>query len=148
MKAVKLICSLAVMSFMAVAIPAQAGGTVKIKVKEWGVAPNKKSISAGKVTFVIKNYGDDTHEVEIVKLDDDKTHNALPAGPYMSVDEKWLVPLSLGEAEDIAPGKSKSFSVNLKPGRYALLCNMVETEPDGSIEAHYMMGMSTAFTVK
>jgi uncharacterized cupredoxin-like copper-binding protein len=148
MKAVKLICSLAVVSFMAVTLPAFAGGTVKVKVKEWGIAPDRKSISAGKVTFVVKNLGEDTHELEIVKLDGDKKHNTLPPGPHMSVDEKWLVPLSLGEAEDIGSGKSKSFSVKLKPGRYALLCNMVETESDGSIEAHYMMGMSTAFTVK
>jgi hypothetical protein len=38
-------------------------------------------------------------------------------------------------------------SFDLAPGKYVLICNIVQTEPDGSIEAHYKVGMRTAFTV-
>jgi len=36
---------------------------------------------------------------------------------------------------------------DLAPGKYVLICNIVQTEPDGSKEAHYKVGMRTAFTV-
>jgi hypothetical protein len=29
-----------------------------------------------------------------------------------------------------------------------LICNIVQTEPDGTIESHYQKGMRTALTVK
>lgn len=124
-----------------------ADTTVNVTTNEWKVSPDKTTVKAGKVTFVVTNKGKDDHEVEIVKIDG-KKFDDLPRGEHSSVDEKWLKKVSLDEVEDLAPGKMKTFSVNLTPGNYALLCNMVETEADGTIEAHYHMGMSTAFKVE
>lgn len=38
--------------------------------------------------------------------------------------------------------------VNLAAGNYVLICNMVMTEDDGSVEVHYQKGMRTAFRVQ
>lgn len=126
-----------------------AGGVhvINVEAKEWGITPDKSSVHAGPVKFVVKNAGQDTHEVEIIRLDG-KKFDGFPLASNGGADEKWLVPHSLGEVEDIKPGKTKSFTVNLKPGKYALVCNIVEKEKDGTLEAHYSMGMRTAFVVK
>ena len=46
---------------------------------------------------------------------------------------------NVGEVEDIALNATKDLSLDLKPGRYVLICNVV---------AHYGTGMHVAFTVK
>jgi uncharacterized cupredoxin-like copper-binding protein len=45
---------------------------------------------------------------------------------------------AVDEAEELEPGKSGRLTVELKPGRYLLVCNIVE---------HYQLGMSTALRV-
>ena len=47
--------------------------------------------------------------------------------------------LEMGEVEDIEPGKTKRFSVNLKRGSYVLLCN---------VAGHYKLGQYSAFRVE
>ena len=51
------------------------------------------------------------------------------------------------EVEDLPSGQSEELAVELEPGGYALLCNIVEEE-DGKVESHYEFGMRTSFTVE
>jgi len=44
----------------------------------------------------------------------------------------------LGEIPDLAPGKTGTLTVDLKPGSYVLFCNQ---------PGHYHDGMSTVLTV-
>ena len=52
------------------------------------------------------------------------------------------------EIEEFDPGKTGTATFDLAAGRYVLVCNIVQDEPDGTKESHYLMGMSTEFTVK
>lgn len=125
-----------------------AHGVIKVTTKEWGIVTSKNSTGPGKITFVITNKGEDDHEIEVVKLDGNQSVRDFPRVSNRSADDNWVAPRGMGEVEDIKPGMTKKLVLNLKPGRYALICNMVEKEADGSIEAHYDKGMSKLFIVK
>ena len=51
------------------------------------------------------------------------------------------------EVEDLAVDATESLSVDLEAGSYVLICNVVQEEPDGTMEAHYAEGMRASFTV-
>jgi hypothetical protein len=44
--------------------------------------------------------------------------------------------------------ETESGTFDLTAGRYVLVCNLVQDEPDGTRESHYLMGMAIEFTVK
>lgn len=52
----------------------------------------------------------------------------------------------IGEIEPFEPTTEKELILNLEPGSYVLLCNIVETE-NSQREGHYRMGMRTALKV-
>jgi hypothetical protein len=57
------------------------------------------------------------------------------------VDEVEEIPAPAADAV-----VSEELEVDLEPGGYAFICNLVEEE-DGETEVHYKLGMRTAFTV-
>src|SRR6476646_1075593 len=127
------------------AAPSQAT-TVSVALQEFAIVPSFASAPAGKVTFVAKNTGpDDVHEMVVLRTDLDPA--ALPVDNDGKADEEGDGITSIGETGDVAVGETKDVSFDLAPGKYVLICNIVQTEPDGSIEAHYKVGMRTAFTV-
>jgi uncharacterized cupredoxin-like copper-binding protein len=92
--------------------------------------------SAGKITFHVTNNATDTvHEFVVVKSD--LAEGALPVDADGNVDEDQIN--HLDEVEDIQPGESQDFTMELQPGNYVLMCNL----PD-----HYKQGMHASFTVK
>ena len=112
-------------------------------LQEFAIVPSVASVPAGTVKFVAKNTGpDDIHEMVVLRTDLDAA--ALSTG---KADEEGDGITSIGETGDVAVGETKEVSFDLAPGKYVLICNIVQTEPDGSIEAHYKVGMRTAFTV-
>ena len=127
------------------AAPSQAT-TVSVALQEFAIVPSVASAPAGKVTFVAKNTGpDDVHEMVVLRTDLDPA--ALPVDNDGKADEEGDGITSIGETGDVAVGATKDVAFDLAPGKYVLICNIVQTEPDGSIEAHYKVGMRTAFTV-
>ena len=127
--------------------PAPTGATtVSVTLQEFAVRPSMASMPAGTVTFVAKNTGpDDVHEMVVIRTDLDA--DALPVDRDGKAAEEGTGITTLGETGDIAVGETKEASFELLPGKYLLICNIVQTEPDGSLEAHYKVGMRTAFTV-
>ena len=120
--------------------------TVSVTLQEFAILPSAASVPAGTVTFVAKNIGpDDVHEMVVVRTDLDA--DALPVDKDGKAAEEGTGITSIGETGDIAVGDTKEASFELLPGKYLLICNIVQTEPDGSLEAHYKVGMRTAFTV-
>src|SRR6266498_1805787 len=86
------------------------------------------SVKAGPTTITFTNVGKKVHEVIILKTD-------TPAGQLkVGADHK----ISVGEDSETDAGKTKSTTINLKPGTYVFVCN---------IARHYEKGMYTAFTV-
>ena len=101
-----------------------------------GVEIDKKTVKAGKVTFQVVNTSKDTvHELIVSPIT-----NATETLPYLNnenrVDEEHGS--HLGEVSELEAGQSGSLTVTLKPGMYALFCN---------IPQHYMDGMWTLLTV-
>ena len=109
-----------------------ASKSTAVTLSEFKVAAAPKSVSHGKVTFKVKNAGDMEHELVVIKTS--KAANELPVS-YRRASDKG----SVGEVEDIAGGKSKQLTLNLKKGHYVLVCNL---------PGHYKAGMRTDFTVK
>jgi uncharacterized cupredoxin-like copper-binding protein len=109
-----------------------ASKSTKVTLSDFKVSASPKSVSAGKVSFTAKNAGDMEHELVIIKT---STSASKLKVSNNRVSEKGTV----GEIEDIAAGKSKTHTFNLKKGHYVLLCN---------IPGHYKAGMRADFTVK
>lgn len=124
--------------------------SVEIELREWSLKLNKQKLASGNVTFIAHNRGEEAHELVVVKLNNDKISSAeLPVNKHGSIDEDNMTFGEIvGEIEDLAAGKEASVVFSLMPGRYAIICNMLETEPDGSMEAHYSQGMNALIEVK
>jgi uncharacterized cupredoxin-like copper-binding protein len=107
--------------------------------------PEADSTSAGEVTFEVTNDGpEDIHEFVVIKTDLDVAELATDADG--AVDEAGEGMEVIDEIEDLAVGASETLMLTLEAGSYVLICNIVEEE-DGETEAHYALGMRTAFTV-
>lgn len=106
------------------------GGVMGIKV-------DKPSVAAGQVTFEVVNSSKTmVHEMLVIKVDN--FHDSLPyqTNEARVIEDKVQ---DFGEVSELEPGQSGSLTVNLKPGKYLLLCN---------IPAHYEMGMFIPFIVE
>jgi uncharacterized cupredoxin-like copper-binding protein len=115
----------------AAAAPAALPHSVPVSLKEFSVSPTSTQAAAGKVTFNVKNDGTITHEFVVVKTDN--AAGSLLKGSR--ADETGNV----GETGDLAAGASKSLTLSLPAGHYALICNL---------PGHYKAGQHTDFTVK
>ena len=128
----------------AAATPKPAGPTtVDVTLQEWAIVPSVTEVKAGQVTFNAKNISTkEEHEMVVVKTD--LALFDLPKGSDGKVDEAGAGMTAVGEIPETAAGASGSVTLDLAPGNYLLICNIVDA--DGT--AHYGSGMSTAFTVK
>jgi len=123
----------------------EGGGTgVTVGLAEWSVTPEPAEVEAGDVTFTADNLGADVHELVVVAADspDDLTvvdgqvdEEALPEGAF------------IGEIEGFPAGETCEGTFALPAGEYVLFCNILENEPDGTVESHYEEGMVAEFSV-
>ena len=98
---------------------------------------DRNTVPAGKVTFIVTNAsGQHPHEMVVAPVADETT--LMPFNENENrVDEGKSN--ALGEVAELEPGKSGSVSLDLKPGKYVLYCN---------VPGHYMTGMWTLLNVK
>ncbi|WP_217906278.1 hypothetical protein [Vibrio natriegens] len=101
-----------------------------------GIKLDRPSAVAGQVTFEVINSSKTlVHEMLVIKVDN--FHESLP----YQTNEKRVIEdkvQDFGEVSELEPGQSGTLTVNLKPGKYLLLCN---------IPTHYEMGMFIPFIV-
>jgi uncharacterized cupredoxin-like copper-binding protein len=112
-------------------VAADASSSVSVKLTDFKVTTSAKSAGHGKVKFIVANKASMEHELVVIKTS--KKAAKLPLS-----DGKASEKGSVGEVE-LAGHKTKTLSLNLKKGHYALICN---------VGGHYMAGMRTDFTVK
>ncbi len=101
------------------------------------LTPSPDSVAPGEVTFEVTNSGDKEHEFVVFKTDlaienlpfDESADEVIEDGEGVT---------HIDEIESIQPGETKTLTVNLDAGNYALICNL---------KGHYRMGMRSAFTV-
>ena len=119
---------------------------VTVELSEWRVAPERASVQPGMITFEAANVGVDSHELVVVRADDPAT---LPRAGDGTVDEgKLPAGAFVGEIEAFPAKQRCQGTFALTAGRYALFCNILETEADGTKENHYANGMRTSFEVR
>lgn len=117
-------------------------GPVAVSLTEHEIEADPASVPAGEVTFDVSNDGEETHEIVVVSTD--LAPDELPTADDGSFDEEQVEVVN--EIEDIEAGADETLTVELEAGSYVLACNVVEEE-DGETEAHYELGMHTAFDV-
>jgi FTR1 family protein len=87
------------------------GAQVKVQLTDAGCSPAQLKLSAGPTTFSVSNAGTaKVSEFEVLQGD-----------------------RILGEKENLAPGLSGTFTLNLKPGRYAISCPGGTSAATGSL---------------
>jgi uncharacterized cupredoxin-like copper-binding protein len=96
---------------------------------------DQATVPSGKITFQVTNTGTMVHEMVVLKTD----VAADKIAPNPDDPGKMVETGSQGETGDLAIGEAKTFTLDLTPGNYALICNQ---------PAHYLLGMHIAFTVK
>jgi uncharacterized cupredoxin-like copper-binding protein len=106
-----------------------------ISLYEWKVIA-AETLTAGKTTFTISNFGTIPHELLIFKskLDlsaypKDKAGDIIEDGPGVTL---------LSDGENVDPTGAQVRTVNLTPGTYVFMCN---------IPGHFKQGMYTVVTV-
>ena len=115
--------------------PMQMGSGADMSMAMLGVKADVDTVKAGNVTFEVTNSSKDiVHEMIL---------SPVPADgvlPYLTNDYKVDedAAFHLGEVSELEPGKSGKLTVDLKPGKYVLFCN---------IPAHFIGGMWTEITV-
>ncbi|MDO8105678.1 sulfocyanin-like copper-binding protein [Isoptericola sp. b441] len=124
------------------------GGRGMMGNRRWGMGtmrlrPDRADVPAGTVTLRLDNVGTVDHELVVLPLPAGQQVGRRTVGPDGTVDES----ASLGEAsatdaagagDGIAPGASGWVTLDLRPGRYELVCN---------IEGHYAAGMYALLVV-
>jgi hypothetical protein len=103
-------------------------------------------VEPGTISFEATNVGADAHELVVVRADDPAT---LPRSADGTVDEgKLPAGAFIGEVEAFPAKQRCRGTFTLTAGRYALFCNLLETEADGTRENHYANGMRAGFQVR
>ncbi|MEA2403949.1 MAG: hypothetical protein QOE08_596 [Thermoleophilaceae bacterium] len=112
--------------------PATASHAVTVKMTEFAFSPKDAVAKAGKVKISAPNEGTVKHELVLLKTDVPPAQLPKKGG---KVDEST----SVGEIADVEPGKTKKNTLNLKAGKYAMVC---------ALPGHYEGGMYGSLTVK
>ena len=101
------------------------------------IEADKFAVPAGLITFKVVNLSAEMeHEMLVVPINSMET--PLPYnGLENRVDEKASG--DVGEVAELAPGKAGELTVELRPGLYALICN---------IPGHYAAGMWRVLAVQ
>jgi len=129
-------------------------------LQEWSITAPTTQLRAGDVVVTATNEGSETHELVIVRTDNTVS---LPTKSDGSVDED-KIPESAkpGEIADIKARATVTKTINLAPGNYVAICNLVDTMGQGDGmgngngsgmgggqmgHIHYQLGMVVKFTV-
>lgn len=103
---------------------------------KFGISLDQKSVAAGKVTFtVVNNSKEMLHEMIVAPI-----ANANEKLPYIDKENRVNEEAAgdLGEVSELEPGKSGALTLDLKPGLYAVYCN---------VPGHFGNGMWTLLKV-
>ena len=116
--------------------PATASAQVNVTERDFHIGLSTHTVQAGTVTLRIHNAGPDDHELIVAP----QRRGGLPLrSDGFTVNEEAIASSEPGSIEPQQPGGTENLIVALKPGRYALFCNM---------EGHYMAGMHTTLVVR
>jgi hypothetical protein len=123
-----------------------ADTTVEVELLDRGILLGSAEVEAGTVALEISNNGTELHELVVVRADDPAelpldadgrvAIGKLPKGAFVGEVEPWSAELAC------------TGTFEMKAGRYALFCNILQTEADGTRDNHYANGMRAALRVR
>lgn len=117
---------------------------VNVVLSEWAVTPDKSTVNAGPVTFIVTNKGPaDAHEFVVMKTA--LAPDSLLVDVDGNVEEDGPGVMLAGRAGGLAVGSAFRVTFELGPGDYVLICNIWDA---AEREAHYSMGMRAALRVE
>jgi uncharacterized cupredoxin-like copper-binding protein len=119
----------------ATSAPQQNESSVAATEKDFSIALDASSTSAGKVDFIVTNDGPSVHEFVVFKTDLAPDKLPLKSG---AVDESGAGVTHIDEIEGINPNTTQKLEVDLQAGKYVLICNL---------PGHYQSGMHVGLTV-
>src|SRR4051794_19511025 len=106
-------------------------GNVTVTEDEWVVRTVPGSVTSGPVRFNVANKGDREHELVILRT-------SKPAAD-LGQGREAAEPGNVGEIQEIKATEAASKTLRLRPGHYALICNL---------PGHYKAGMHTDLQVR
>jgi uncharacterized cupredoxin-like copper-binding protein len=134
-----------VLAGLAATLVACGGGEtieVQVSLREWSITSTVNQVKPENVRFVVTNDGQFPHEFVIVKSD--LSIEELPVADG-KVDEEKVA--RVDEIEPFGAGETQTKTLDLAPGKYILICNIVERPPGEPIRSHYQEGMRAAFLI-
>ena len=111
------------------------GRQVGVTLDEYHLLLSQSSASAGKLTFKVHNGGHEKHEFVILRTQLDPGSLPEQAG---KVNEDSPGVEHVDELDGVDAGKDRDLTVDLKPGTYIFVCNIV---------GHAHQGMVARFSV-
>jgi uncharacterized cupredoxin-like copper-binding protein len=106
--------------------------TVRVQLKEFKVVPSVRSVGRGRVVFVARNVGKLKHDFVVLRTN-------LAPGKLPLVGSRAKEVGRQGRTPVFGPGGTRRLALDLKPGKYVLICN---------VPGHYQAGMRVGFTVR
>lgn len=113
----------------------QSSTTVQVVEENYAILMSRSSVPAGQVQFDLKNEGPDQHEFVIFKTDLAPDNLPVQNG---QVNENASSLTKIEEQDQYPSGDTRTLTVNLDPGHYVIICNLV---------GHYQQGMYYELTV-
>jgi hypothetical protein len=125
--------------------PATADATVGVELLDRDILVDPAQAGAGTVTFEISNNGTELHQLVVVRAHDP---SKLPLDDGRIALGRLPKGTLIGQVEPWSPQVTCTATLELRAGSYALFCNILETEADGTKNSHYANGMRTGFRVR
>ncbi len=122
---------------------APVASTVTVSLKEWSVEASVQQVKPGTVTFSVTNAGTMPHDFVVIKSD--LPPEQLPVDADGRVIESKVN--TLGRIDAFAAGSMQTLSLDLTPGKYLLICNVVDTSGSKPV-SHYENGMVASLLVE
>jgi uncharacterized cupredoxin-like copper-binding protein len=119
--------------------PAGVETTVDVALAEYSVEPGVSEAPAGTITFaptIVDPDKNEAHNLVVVKTD--LAADSLPTLPGGNADTTAEGVELMGFLAEFGPGDTPTLKVDATPGKYVLICNIVD---------HYKRGMRAPFTV-
>jgi uncharacterized cupredoxin-like copper-binding protein len=110
---------------------------IRTTLDEYSITLSEAAVTAGPQTFSVTDRGQIAHQFLVLRTE--RTPDDLPVAKdgIVKLDAKGID--TVAELELLSPGERQPLEVDLRPGRYALICN---------IAGHYASGMHTALVAR
>lgn len=112
---------------------------LNVTLVDFMIEPTTVEAAAGDVTFCVDNLGPTPHELKVIRTDEFALDELPIEAPlnYIIDEEQVEVVGAMIPMRYTAP--TQTFTVNLEPGSYYLICNLA---------SHYQLGVRATLTVR